>query len=102
GETMSGERGESGGGELKSLVDSLIRGNSQNVHAEAVAATERYVLTRVLEHTQGNISHAAKILGITRGSVRNKMRALNLTCERMFRMESGESASDLEEMNAVE
>jgi two-component system nitrogen regulation response regulator GlnG len=40
---------------------------------------ERLLLTRVLKHTAGNQSQAAKILGITRGSLRNKIRQLRIT-----------------------
>jgi two-component system nitrogen regulation response regulator GlnG len=43
---------------------------------------ERTVLTRVLRHTHGNQVQAAKILGITRASLRTKMRALGITVER--------------------
>ena len=39
---------------------------------------ERYLLTRVLRETQGNQSKAARRLGITRGSLRNKMRELGI------------------------
>jgi two-component system nitrogen regulation response regulator GlnG len=39
---------------------------------------ERYLLTRVLRETQGNQSKAARRLGITRGSLRNKMRDLGI------------------------
>jgi two-component system nitrogen regulation response regulator GlnG len=42
---------------------------------------ERYLLTRVLRETGGNQSLAAKILGITRGSLRNKIRALGLSID---------------------
>jgi two-component system nitrogen regulation response regulator GlnG len=43
---------------------------------------ERALLTRVLRHTEGNQLRAAKILGITRGSLRTKIRALGLRIER--------------------
>ena len=43
---------------------------------------ERILLTRVLQHTGGNQLQAAKILGITRGSLRTKIRALGITIER--------------------
>jgi two-component system nitrogen regulation response regulator GlnG len=39
---------------------------------------ERSVLTRVLQKTEGNQSQAARILGITRGSLRNKIRSLGI------------------------
>jgi two-component system nitrogen regulation response regulator GlnG len=39
---------------------------------------ERIVLTRVLQHTAGNQVQAARILGITRGSLRTKIRDLGI------------------------
>ncbi|HEX5443178.1 MAG TPA: helix-turn-helix domain-containing protein, partial [Pirellulales bacterium] len=42
--------------------------------AASIAVMERYLVARVLERTVGNQSQAAKILGITRGSLRNKLR----------------------------
>jgi two-component system nitrogen regulation response regulator GlnG len=43
---------------------------------------ERRLLTRVLQQTGGNQLQAAKILGITRGSLRTKIRALGIVIER--------------------
>ena len=43
---------------------------------------ERSLLTRVLRHTRGNQLQAAKVLGITRGSLRTKIRALGITINR--------------------
>ena len=43
---------------------------------------ERSLVTRVLRHTGGNQLQAAKILGITRGSLRTKVRTLGITIER--------------------
>ena len=40
---------------------------------DTIALVERILLARVLRDTRGNRSHAAKILGITRGSLRNKI-----------------------------
>jgi two-component system nitrogen regulation response regulator GlnG len=39
---------------------------------------ERLLLTAVLRHTAGNQVQAARILGITRGSLRTKIRALGI------------------------
>ena len=39
---------------------------------------ERSLLTRVLRHTGGNQVQAAKLLGITRGSLRTKIRTLGI------------------------
>ena len=42
---------------------------------------ERQLITRVLQQTSGNQVQAARILGITRGSLRTKIRALQITIE---------------------
>ena len=43
---------------------------------------ERQLLTLVLRHTGGNQLQAAQILGITRNSLRHKLRALGITIAR--------------------
>ena len=43
---------------------------------------EREVLVRILRHTNGNQVQAARILGITRGSLRTKIRSLGITIGR--------------------
>ena len=53
-----------------------------DLYAEALAAMERQVITRVLRHTGGNQVRAAQVLGITRGSLRTKIRALGIFIER--------------------
>jgi two-component system, NtrC family, response regulator AtoC len=63
---------------VKSLVDS----GSEDLYAEALARMEREVLVRVLQHTGGNQLQSAKILGITRGSLRTKIRAHNIAISR--------------------
>ena len=63
------------------IVERLDAG-SRDVYAECLAALERQLLTRVLERTGGNQLRAAELLGITRGSLRYKLRALGLTIER--------------------
>ena len=44
-------------------------------------------ITRVLQHTRGNQSQAAKILGITRGSLRNKIRLCGIAIEHVVSSE---------------
>jgi len=65
-------------GVLESLVEERLRSGTTDLYAEALAAMEKCVVTRVLKTTGGNQSQAAKILGITRGSLRNKIHALNI------------------------
>lgn len=65
--------------DLEPFLGQRLRSNSHDIYAEAVEVMERYVLTRVLLHTEGNQSQAAKLLGITRGSLRKKIRSLHLS-----------------------
>lgn len=64
------------------FVSSRIATASEDLYAESVELMEREVLIRVLRHTEGNQVQAAKILGITRGSLRNKIRSLNIEISR--------------------
>jgi two-component system, NtrC family, response regulator AtoC len=64
------------------FVHSRIQAGSEDLYAESLAVMEREVLVRVLRHTDGNQLQAARILGITRGSLRTKIRALNISIER--------------------
>jgi len=57
------------------FVAERIASGSETLYAEALARMEREVLVRVLTHTGGNQLQAAKLLGITRGSLRTKIRA---------------------------
>ena len=67
--------GERPGRRLSTTVCTSV---SNDLYAEAIAMVDRYVLTRILQHTRGNQSQAAKMLGITRGSLRNKLRTLHI------------------------
>jgi DNA-binding NtrC family response regulator len=64
--------------DLATFLEPRLSSGSENVYAEAIEYMERYVVTRVLQMTGGNQSKAAKMLGITRGSLRNKTQALGI------------------------
>jgi DNA-binding protein Fis len=64
--------------DLGPFLDERLAANSENIYAEAVEFLERYLVTRILQLTGGNQSKAAKLLGITRGSLRNKTHALGI------------------------
>jgi two-component system nitrogen regulation response regulator GlnG len=73
-------RGESSSGDsdLAPLVDRSLVQSTRNLYDEAIAFMERYVLARVLRHSDGNRSEAARILGITRASLRRKIHSLHI------------------------
>jgi two-component system nitrogen regulation response regulator GlnG len=64
------------------FVTVRIAGGSEDLYSESLQRMEREVLIRVLRHTGGNQLQAARILGITRGSLRTKVRALGITIAR--------------------
>ena len=64
------------------FVAGRIAAGSENLYAEALERMEREVIVRVLKHTEGNQLQAARVLGITRGSLRNKVRALGISIAR--------------------
>jgi two-component system, NtrC family, response regulator AtoC len=61
------------------FIGARIATGSENLYAEALELMERELVVRVLRHTDGNQLQAARILGITRGSLRNKIRALGIS-----------------------
>lgn len=64
------------------FVAGRLSANTENLYAESLERMEREVLLRVLKHTAGNQLQAARILGITRGSLRNKIRTLGISIAR--------------------
>jgi two-component system, NtrC family, response regulator AtoC len=60
------------------FIAGRIAAQSENLYREAQELMERELLVRVLQHTDGNQVQAARILGITRGSLRTKIKALNI------------------------
>jgi two-component system nitrogen regulation response regulator GlnG len=64
------------------FIAERLEAGSRELYGECLAVMERQLLTRILERTGGNQVRAAELLGITRGSLRHKLRALGLTIER--------------------
>jgi len=67
---------------LAQLFEDRLQSGTANLYDELLRRVERILLTRVLQHTGGNQLQAAKILGITRGSLRTKLRELGITIAR--------------------
>lgn len=57
-----------------SFTDLRVESGSDTLYADAVAEVERKLFTRVLHHTRGNQAQASRFLGITRASLRKKLR----------------------------
>lgn len=68
--------------DLKQFVEDRLRTPSEDLYAEATEFMERFVLTRVLQETNGNQTRAAEILGITRGKVRDRVKQFGISLDR--------------------
>src|SRR5262245_6693113 len=64
------------------FVGARLQAGSTALYSEAVSYVDRELLSRVMAHTEGNLMRAAQLLGITRSTLRNKLRALGLTPDR--------------------
>jgi two-component system nitrogen regulation response regulator GlnG len=67
---------------LLQFIDEQLAAGTENLYEQSLRRMERLLLTRVLQRTQGNQVQASKILGITRGSLRNKLRELGISIAR--------------------
>jgi two-component system nitrogen regulation response regulator GlnG len=67
---------------LSAFVKQQLAADSTSLYADFTALTDRHLLTLVLQHTAGNLSRAARFLGITRATLRVKLEALGLSADR--------------------
>jgi nitrogen regulation protein NR(I) len=73
--------------DLTHFIHDRLQAESTDLFAEFHALTERHLFVQVLRHTGGNQSQAARILGITRNTMRAKLAALGLSIERSTSLE---------------
>ena len=79
---------DASGTDLQQFVDERLNAGSKNLYSEALEFMERYVVTRVLSVCEGNQSKAARMLGITRGCLRSKVRALKVSIDTVVQLEN--------------
>jgi nitrogen regulation protein NR(I) len=70
--------------DLGAWVESLMLGNSRDLYGRAVEALERALVGRVLRHMQGHQTQASELLGISRNTLRQKMRSLGFVIDKVF------------------
>jgi two-component system nitrogen regulation response regulator GlnG len=73
--------------DLEQFVDERLQRGSTTVYADTLEFMERYLITRVLSACEGNQSKAARMLGITRGCLRGKIRALNVSIDALVHID---------------
>jgi DNA-binding NtrC family response regulator len=65
--------------DVEAFVRERLREGSADLYGETRNFVDRFLLVRVLEHTRGNYSAAAEVLGISRQTMRVKLRALGVS-----------------------
>ena len=63
-------------------VKNMLMKNKKNIYLKLVEEAEKIVIEEVLKHTGGNISEAAKYLGIHRNTVHRKIDELDIDIKR--------------------
>jgi two-component system nitrogen regulation response regulator GlnG len=66
---------------LTAFIQERLRAETTALYSEFQSITDRHLLKLVLEHAAGNLSKAARILGITRATLRTKLQALGLSAD---------------------
>lgn len=64
--------------DVEEFVEQRVKAHSRDIYGETTQYVDRYVVTTVLRLADGNQSKAAKWLGISRGSLRHKIRTLGI------------------------
>ena len=72
---------EDGTTDWDATVSNLLLSGSELIYEESLHLMERNVICRVLRHTQGNQLQAARLLGVSRATLRVKCRTLGITIE---------------------
>ena len=67
--------------DLAAIVEPALSDGGEDLYATALEVMERYLITRVLQETNGNQSKAAEILGITRGKIRDRVATFGITLD---------------------
>ncbi len=78
------------GVDLERFIDQGLAEAQPDLYAKSLERMERYLITRVLKQTGGHQTRAADILGITRGSLRHKIRTLGLKVAELSEEGEGE------------
>jgi two-component system nitrogen regulation response regulator GlnG len=64
--------------DLTRFINDRLRADTLNLYEEYAAVTESLLFKQVLAHTGGNLTQAAKILGINRATLRTKLMAFGI------------------------
>lgn len=76
------------------FVERLLATGSESIYEEAVSRMEREIIPHVLRFTRGNQLQAARLLGMSRNSLRSRIRALKIQIGRTVEIDIEESIGE--------
>jgi two-component system nitrogen regulation response regulator GlnG len=79
--------------DLAAYIQRRLQDGTNDLYAEIQSVIDRLLLLEVLRHTGNNLTQAARILGISRATLRNRLAVLGITVERSTTVE-GEEAEE--------
>ncbi len=89
-EQAPGGKAAAAGDAFEEFLRQRIDCETSDLYAECVEWLEKRLLPVVLQHTEGNQTQAAEMLGITRGSLRNKLRMWNISLEQVVKVDKSD------------
>jgi nitrogen regulation protein NR(I) len=70
--------------DLAQIVHAMLRSGETDIYRKVSASADEIILETVLRHTRGNQVLASELMGISRTTLRAKLRGLGLTVEKPF------------------
>ncbi|WP_406697580.1 sigma-54 dependent transcriptional regulator [Singulisphaera sp. Ch08] len=77
--------------DIAQLVRDLIQSGNNEIYQKVISMVDRVVLKEVLNYVRGNQFRASELLGISRNTLRSKIRAAKLAIEKQVWSESDHS-----------
>ncbi len=71
--------------EINALISRLLDAGETDLYRQVGKATDRVLLERVLSHVKGNQVQASELLGISRTTLRAKLRSAGISPEKPIR-----------------
>ncbi len=84
-----------GAWDLAQFVEERCKSATDHLYDDATAELDRAILTLVLRRTHGNQAQAAKILGMTRTSLRKKIVATQIDLSRLSDSEANDDVNEI-------
>jgi two-component system nitrogen regulation response regulator GlnG len=76
---------------IEQLVGDLLRQGEADIYRKVGLAVDRVIVETVLRHTKGNQVQASELLGISRTTLRAKLRTLRAAIEKRLAWESDQT-----------